>query len=269
MNATTDSNNTQEFSPKYLEWLFSLTIAFLTFLFAILPAMTFMGHRDPTFVTPAPVVAGGIIVGHGIKEFQGLPLDQISIAIAVGALMSILIFFVAGPTILLNNLHSFSKKEHQESKTFSFRSFFRTLVFLLALIATGMMAIYSSMMSIQSPRIFGMMKIDNTIAEERDMLTNEMAKAYPKLMTDYYVRRATNNRSTFASLSELGINQQTPFGELILQPMNNDSSITVVAVGNHEGGNTAYKNDNGSTGRLQYIMEIYPSSAFQSIIRQN
>lgn len=271
MNEIINKESSSEFSPGYLRWLYSLTIVILLFVFFIQPEIKQAFHGESSILKPPDIFAAGEIVSYGIEEFQTGEIHPIDSNKRTSALISLLVFLVFAPTIVLFFNRKSPDEKSSEQKRYGIVKAFQTFAFLIGLVFVAIIYISTVGGSFISPSVFAHMKQDNAISEERDGLTTHLVDAYSHIVQYYYqteqfggtkkniVRKNKDGSvQSITSLNVFGVNETEKFGTLFLEQASADSMITVHAIGNSVLNNNSFKNINNETGKSEYAMRIFP-----------
>ncbi|MEW5797583.1 MAG: hypothetical protein AB1728_01130 [Bacteroidota bacterium] len=271
MNGTINLQEAPEFSAGFLRWLFSLTIVVLLLVFFIEPRVSQRMRGQNDYLIPASAIAGGVRVEQGIQEFHGSEIEPVDSGKRTQVLIYLLVTFVVVPVCFLFFLRT-SEPEPATATTTLIASL-RTIFMLMCITVASIIFISTVVSSVKSPAVFKTMKSDNAASEERDMLVKDLIFAYNDVVRYHYQTKhyggKKKNLTEVKSLAELGIPETTGSGTLHLQPIVSDSLVMIAAVGNTTVGNGKYKNIDGSSGKIQYAVHIFPSVPRHIIERNN
>lgn len=273
MNGTIDAKAMPEFSATYLRWLISLTIVVLLLVFFIEPKVTNQSSRGNEYLAPAGSIAAVVRMEHGIKEFRGEEIEPIDAGKRTQALIYLILSFVAAPVFSFFLAQKTGADSADHPAVLSPMATVRTFLFLVCITGASLILITTVVASIKAPMVFDTMKKDNAMSEERDMAVNDLVFAYADVVRHHFQSKkyggTKKNIAEVRSLSELGIPEKTAYGTLHLQPITSDSLVMIVVVGTTMVGKGDYKNIDGSTGRIQYTVQINPSALWHSIEKNN
>jgi hypothetical protein len=278
MSETINTQEAPEFSPRFLRWLFSLTIVVLITVFFIEPKITGSEQSGENLLVPPFLLAAGEIIKYGINEFQGLPIAPLSTDVKLHALVMLLFGLIFGPTLVF----FLGRSPENEDEQTTVQNTVRTLLFLLVLFSTGLVVLSTAIGAIRSPIIYQTMQKDNEIGEQRDMLINELVALYPRIIEYYYLpekmgggnrsfmkKNPDGTQSMITSLEEFGINPKTPYGTLALAPITSNSQLVIYGIGTTPMKDNTYLNSDGSTGKIQYAIQIVPPAPEYTIQKFN
>jgi hypothetical protein len=144
-----------EFSANFLRWLLAMTIVTLALVFA------------PTYFALPWVLAGGIIIQSGLAEFSG-KVFSLSANQLYGILLSLLVFFVIGPTLLLLSWRA--SLQSQSGKVFGLRG----ILFMLGGIMTFAVALPAIPLSVKQTQVMLSMRAAQNRVEAKDAMIQDL-----------------------------------------------------------------------------------------------
>lgn len=273
MNETINLQEAPEFSAGFLRWLFSLTIVVLLLVFFIEPRVSQRMRGQNDYLMPASAVAGGVRVEQGIQEFQGSEIEPVDSGKRMQVVIYLLVTFAVVPACFLFFVRVPGPDPAGSSSAATLIASLRTIFLLACITVASIIFISTVVSSVKSPAVFETMKSDNAASEERDMLLKDLIFAYNDVIRYHYQTKQfggkKKNLKEVRLLAELGIPETTGHGTLHLQPIASDSLVIIVAVGNSTVGKGEYRNIDGSSGRIQYAVHIFPSVPRHIIERNN
>ncbi len=227
--------NPSEIPPMFVRWLVAMTVATLAFAFL---QEYWVPDSSTSRITPLPwTTAGGIVISQGLEMFQGLEPKEITSGEDIGILLTVLMAFVIGPTMLFFSWRRLSltpKKSVLSPANIGF--FFGALItsFYLFGILVG---------AIIHPQVASSMRSAQAVGENRDM----MIAGISRVALDAYQYRIKPKAAGGGGGSYVGYSVpekiRTYAGGEYLQSEVNDSTITI------SGASLEYK---GSEVRARY-----------------
>lgn len=178
MNPKTDEQGASgqptesEFSPAFLRWLITLTLATLFFVFV---ADTFHHSYDLDDIRLGPfpwVYAGGMTISHGLSEFSGKDPQPLTSAQRYSVLASLLIVFVVGPTLFFFGWRQ--RKMAKESGEPRSRLLAATAMFIVGGILTFTVVVPAIPAGIAQRMVSQSMKKAQAISSNKDDIINEL-----------------------------------------------------------------------------------------------
>lgn len=282
MNETTETGTSPEFSAGYLQWIYSLTIISLVFIFFVQPQLKQTMRPNASLIAPPHIVAAGIVIEQGIQEFQTGRAEPVNSNARYSVLASLLILFIFAPTIVLFIVHRQEKEERAAIGGIGVKNSLSTFMLIISLGLLAIIVVGTAAGTYITPSVFDTMKKDNDITYQRDMLVNELVDAYIVIMQYYYqtekfggknpnLFEKTSNGTvrTVHSLSKLGIKEESKNGKLYLEPVSSDTLLILYAVGTKPGSGELFKNYNSDIGKIQFTMTVRTAGIFHEIQNNN
>ncbi len=233
-----------EFSPAFTRVLFIATCAVLLTVFGPKSTGTFGPRFLGEFIAPAHILAGGITVDNGIKEFQGMELQSIPKKTKLYLLAMLLLDFVIAPAFfLLAWQHVFMKRSH-EGNPRAGRNRWRAngLIFILSGMVVAYVCITHTISAIVSPPVFRMMQLDNMIDQNRSRVISDLEAIDFTAKQYFYLpgNKGGGDHSfhshldpagkRWVTLNELGMPAETEAGTYSIKTVKNDTMLILRGV---------------------------------------
>jgi hypothetical protein len=241
---TKTPTESSEFSPAFTRTLFIATCAILLTVFGLKSTGMFGGRFPQEIIFPAHILAGGITVDNGIKEFQGMELQGIPKKMRLYLLMMLLIDFVIAPaSFLFAWQHEFIEKS-QEGDPTAGRNRWRanSLIFILSGMVVAYVCIMHTISAMVSPPVFRMMQLNNMIDQNRSRVISDLAAIDFTAKQYFYLpgNKGGGDHSfhshldpagkSWVTLNELGMPAETEAGTYSMKTVKNDTMLILRGV---------------------------------------
>jgi hypothetical protein len=211
--------------------IFVFTLVCVTGLLSYISVKTGFDSESSLLFTPAYSIAAQISADYGIKEFNDLPLPEISIIENLGMFGWIFTQFVVLPVGII----SFWNNRKQNHSSVS-------LYFLAVCISMSLfMSVIDVAAAVQSPGIFSKMKQDNAISENRDNIIMDLVVIATKAQQHYIVPRelggggmsfkSTSDPKSVITISGIGLKEKTKNGIYKIENLRKDTVLVLTGKG--------------------------------------
>ncbi len=233
-----------EFSSAFTRTLFIATCAVLLTVFGPKSTGTFGRPFAQEIIAPAHILAGGITVDNGIKEFQGMKLQSIPKKTKLYLLTMLLLDFVIAPSFFLFAWQHMFMNRSQEGDLGAVRNRWRAngLILILSGMVVAYVCIMHTISAIVNPPVFRTMQFDNMVDQNRSRVITDLA-AIDFTAKQYFCLPGNKGGGehsfhshldpagkNWVTLSELGMPIETEAGTYSIKMVKNDTMLILRGV---------------------------------------